>query len=92
MRLVHYLKLLGKSKSLEKLYRESCLSLRKLTMKPYRTSLKSVIMLLPYLMCLKRKKVEFGVGHAKLTKELEKLEKTHKALESDFSTLTKSHE
>jgi hypothetical protein len=43
-------------------------------------------------MCLKRKKVEFGVGHAKLTKELEKLEKTHKALESEFSTLTKSHE
>jgi hypothetical protein len=41
---------------------------------------------------LKKEKVEFGVGHAKLTKELEKLEKTHKALESEFSTLTKSHE
>jgi chromosome segregation ATPase len=41
---------------------------------------------------LKKEKVEFGVGHAKLTKELEKLEKSHKALESEFSTLTKLHE
>jgi hypothetical protein len=41
---------------------------------------------------LKKEKVEFGVGHAKLTKVLEKLEKAHKAMESKFSTLTKSHE
>ena len=40
----------------------------------------------------KKKKVEFGIGHAKLTEDLENLTKAHKALESDHSTLTKSHE
>src|SRR5664279_4335642 len=40
----------------------------------------------------KKKKVEFDVGHAKLTEDLEKLTKAHKALESDHSNLTKSHE
>jgi hypothetical protein len=41
---------------------------------------------------LKKEKVEFGVGHARLTKDLEKLDKAHKALESEFSSLSKSHE
>jgi hypothetical protein len=41
---------------------------------------------------LKKEKVEFGVGHAKLIKDLETLDKAHKALESDFSNLSKSHE
>jgi len=41
---------------------------------------------------LKKEKVEFGVGHARLIKDLEKLDKAHKALESEHSTLTKSHE
>ena len=36
--------------------------------------------------------VEFGVGHDKLTEELEKLTTAHKALEGEHSTLTKSHE
>src|SRR5664279_5571725 len=40
----------------------------------------------------KKKKVEFGVDHAKLTEDLEKLSEAHKALESDHSNLTKSHE
>ena len=40
----------------------------------------------------KKKKAEFGVGHARLTEDLEKLTIAHKALESDHSTLTKSHE
>ena len=40
----------------------------------------------------KKKKVEFGVGHAKVTEDLEKLTKAHKALESEHSSLTKSHE
>ena len=40
----------------------------------------------------KNKKVEFGVDHAKLTEELERLTKAHKALEGEHSTLTKSHE
>ena len=39
----------------------------------------------------KNKKVEFGVGHDKLTEDLEKLTKAHKVLESEHSTLTKSH-
>ena len=41
---------------------------------------------------LKKEKVEFGVVHAKLSVDLEKLDKAHKALESEHSTLTKSHE
>jgi hypothetical protein len=41
---------------------------------------------------LKKQKVEFGVGHDRLTSELEKLEKAHKALESEHSILTKSFE
>ena len=40
----------------------------------------------------KKKRVEFGVGHDKLTKNLEKLTKAHKALEGEHSTLTKSFE
>ena len=41
---------------------------------------------------LKMEKVEFGVGHAKLLEDLENLDKAHKALESKFSDLSKSHE
>jgi hypothetical protein len=41
---------------------------------------------------LKKEKVEFGVGHGRLTEELDELNKAHKALESEFSKLTKSHE
>jgi hypothetical protein len=41
---------------------------------------------------LKKEKVEFGVGHDKLVKDLEDLYKAHKALESEHSILTKSHE
>ena len=41
---------------------------------------------------VKKKKVGFGVGHDKLTKDLEKLTKAHKDLEGDHSTLAKSHE
>ena len=41
---------------------------------------------------IKKKKVEFGVGHDKLTEDLEKLTKAHKVLEGEHSTLTKSHE
>ena len=40
----------------------------------------------------KKEKVEFGVGHDRLTEELEKLTKAHKALESEHSILTKSFE
>jgi hypothetical protein len=40
----------------------------------------------------KKKKVEFGVGHDKLTEDIEKLIKAHKALEGDHSTLLKLHE
>ena len=40
----------------------------------------------------KKKKVEFGVGHDKLTEELEKLTAAHKYLEGEHYTLTKSHE
>ena len=40
----------------------------------------------------KKEKVELGVGHSRLTEELEKLSKAHKALESEHSTLTKSYE
>ena len=41
---------------------------------------------------LKKDKVDFGVVHAKLSVDLEKLDKAHKALDSDHSILTKSHE
>jgi chromosome segregation ATPase len=41
---------------------------------------------------LKKEKIEFGVGHDKLVKDLEDLDKTHKALKSEHSFLTKSHE
>lgn len=41
---------------------------------------------------LKKEKVEFGVDLARLTSELEKLEKAHKALESEHFTLLKSQE
>ena len=40
----------------------------------------------------KKERVEFGVGHDRLTEELEKLTKSHKALESEHSILTKSFE
>ena len=40
----------------------------------------------------KKKIVEFGVGNHKLSKDLEKLTKAHKALEGDHSTLLKLHE
>ena len=41
---------------------------------------------------LKKEKVEFGVDRARLTKDLEDLDKAHKALESEFSSLSLSHE
>ena len=41
---------------------------------------------------LKRDKAKFGVGHDKLVKDLDDLDKAHKALESEHSLLTKSHE
>ncbi|MBI0384097.1 hypothetical protein JBE27_49540 [Streptomyces albiflaviniger] len=41
---------------------------------------------------LKNDKVEFEVGHNRLTEDYEKLKEEHKALESKFSILTKSHE
>jgi hypothetical protein len=41
---------------------------------------------------LKREKVEFGVGHDKLVKDLEDVDKAHKALKGENSILTKSHE
>jgi hypothetical protein len=41
---------------------------------------------------LKKDKVEFGVGHDKLVKDLEDLDKAHKVLESEHSILTKLHE
>ena len=44
-----------------------------------------------YKMC-KKEKVELGVVHSRLTEDLEKLSKAHKALESENSTLTKSLE
>ena len=40
----------------------------------------------------KKEKVELGVGHSRLTEDLEKLSKAHKALESEYSTLTMSSE
>ena len=41
---------------------------------------------------LKKEKVVFGVAHAKLIEEMERLDKAHKALESEHSLLLKSHE
>jgi hypothetical protein len=41
---------------------------------------------------LKKEKVEFGVSHDKLVKDLEDLDKAHKALVSKHPILTKSHE
>ena len=41
---------------------------------------------------LKKEKVEFGIGHAKLNEDLERLDKAHKALESEHSSLVESHE
>jgi hypothetical protein len=41
---------------------------------------------------LKSEKVEFGDGHAKGHEEFENLDKAHKALESKFSDLSKSHD
>jgi hypothetical protein len=41
---------------------------------------------------LKKEKIEFGVGHDKIVKDLEDLDKAHKALKSEHSILTKSHE
>ena len=49
-------------------------------------------MTLLYLKCLKKEKVEFGIGHDRLSKDLDDLNKAHKALEREFSNLTKSHE
>ena len=43
-----------------------------------------------YKIC-KKEKVELGVVHTRLTEDLEKLSKAHKALESEHSTLTKSY-
>ena len=40
----------------------------------------------------KKEKVEFGVVHDKLVKELEEVTKAHKALENEHSTLSKSFE
>ena len=40
----------------------------------------------------KSEKVEFGDGHAKGHEEFENLDKAHKALESKFLTLSKSHD
>jgi hypothetical protein len=41
---------------------------------------------------LKKEKNEFGVGHDKLVKDLEDLDKAHKALKREHSILIKSHE
>jgi hypothetical protein len=41
---------------------------------------------------LKKQKVEFGIGHDKLVLDLENLGKANKALENEFSILTKLHE
>jgi hypothetical protein len=41
---------------------------------------------------LKKEKIEFGVGHDKLVKYLDNLDKARKALKSEHSILTKSHE
>ena len=49
-------------------------------------------MLLLNIKCLKRKKVEFGVGNARLIEYIERLDKALKALESEHPLLTKSHD
>jgi hypothetical protein len=36
---------------------------------------------------LKKEKIEFGVGHDKLVKDLDDLDKAHKALKSEHSIL-----
>jgi hypothetical protein len=41
---------------------------------------------------LKKEKVEFGVGNARLSEYIERLDKAHKALESKHSLLIKSHD
>ena len=40
---------------------------------------------------LKKEKAKFGVGHAKLIEDLERLDKAHKALESEHSLLLMLH-
>jgi hypothetical protein len=44
------------------------------------------------LKVLKKEKVEFGVGNARLSEDIERLDKAHKALESEHSLLIKSHD
>jgi hypothetical protein len=41
---------------------------------------------------LKKEKVEFDIGHNDLCEKFEKLEEAYKALENNFSSLTKIHE
>ena len=41
---------------------------------------------------LKKEKVEFGVGNARLIEDIESRDKAHKALESEHSVLIKSHD
>ncbi|KAK1615669.1 hypothetical protein QYE76_021186 [Lolium multiflorum] len=41
---------------------------------------------------LKREKAQFGVDHEKLVKDLDELDKAHKALKSEYSLLSKSNE
>ncbi|KAK1620012.1 hypothetical protein QYE76_025529, partial [Lolium multiflorum] len=41
---------------------------------------------------LKKEKAKFGVGHEKLVKDLDELDKAHKALKSEYSLLSKSNE
>ena len=41
---------------------------------------------------LKKEKVEFGVGNARLIEDIERLDKAHKDLESEHSLLIKSHD
>ncbi|KAK1650001.1 hypothetical protein QYE76_067806 [Lolium multiflorum] len=41
---------------------------------------------------LKKEKAQFGVDHEKLVKDLDELDKAHKALKSEYSLLSKSNE
>ncbi|KAK1607124.1 hypothetical protein QYE76_030797 [Lolium multiflorum] len=41
---------------------------------------------------LKKEKAQFGVDHEKLVKDLDELDKAHKALESEYTLLSKSYE
>ncbi|KAK1679346.1 hypothetical protein QYE76_040194 [Lolium multiflorum] len=41
---------------------------------------------------LKKEKAQFGVDHEKLVKDLDELDKAHKALKSEYSLLSKSYE